>query len=176
MSHSATATLRRFSKCAAAGDRISCDQLIAWINERLEANVTGFKDLATRKVYCRLLCKLSPGSLPLTKVRRGAKRELDCRHNFSLLQQGLHEARLRREIGIEGLVAGRFRDHCELLKFLKRLLDDTLTDHEANAAGGVCSARAPELGQATAERGHYSREIRRTRRTLPGPPPPAPLA
>lgn len=160
MSRPAAPLVRRFSVRAAGGDRITRGQLIAWINDRLGSGVTSFDDLSDGKAYCRLLCKLFPGSLPLGKLRSGATRDLDCVQNFKLLQQGLDKARLRREFRIESLVAGRFRDHYELLKWFKRLFDETLADREADAAGGACAAEAPEQDQGAAEQGDYRHETR----------------
>ncbi|KAH9361232.1 hypothetical protein HPB48_006794 [Haemaphysalis longicornis] len=90
---------------------------------------------------------LHPASLPLSKVRRGAKHV----HNLKLLQQGLDKACLRREFRIEGLIAGRFRDHYDLLKWFKQLFDETPADSGADAAGGARTAEAPEHGQAAAD-------------------------
>lgn len=156
MSRPANPTLRQ-SRVVAAGDLISRDRLIAWINGRLDTNLTSFEDLSTGEAYCKLLCTLRPGSLPLRKVRRGAKSEHDRMLNFKLLQRGLDKARLRREFRIEALIAGRFRDHYELLKWFKRLFDESEADRDVAggaqgqaAAGGGDSLGVPQatpLGQ-----------------------------
>lgn len=176
MSHAAALTLRRYS-VTVREELITQQQLTQWLNGLLNANYS-FEELTTGEAYCRLLCKLKPKSLELSKVRRGAKREADYLKNFKLLQQGLQKAGLRRHFNIDDLISGRFRQHYELLKWFKRLFDETRADREADATGGARAAEAPEQGQAAAERGDYRRQTRGTRpRTLPGPQPaPAPLA
>ncbi|KAH9360630.1 hypothetical protein HPB48_007549 [Haemaphysalis longicornis] len=168
-----------FSVCT-GGDRVRGDQLIAWIHARLGSIFTGFDELGSGEAYCWLLCMLRPESLPLRSVRRGSKRELNCVHNFKLLQHALDKACLRREFRIEGLMAGRFRDHYKVLKWSQRSFDETPADRGADAAGGAREDEAAEYGQAAAD---YRRVVQATGCTLlgsappvPGPVAPAPLA
>ncbi|XP_077548456.1 microtubule-associated protein RP/EB family member 1-like [Haemaphysalis longicornis] len=142
MSRSATPTSLQRS-VGSAGDLITRNQLIAWINGRLESNFASFEDLRSGEAYCDLLRKLRSGSLPPKKVRRGARSEHDRVLNFKLLQQGLDKARMRREFRKEGLVAGRFRDHYELLKWFRRLFDAT----HANRTRSTLPGPAAPLGQ-----------------------------
>ncbi|KAH9360488.1 hypothetical protein HPB48_009649 [Haemaphysalis longicornis] len=160
MSRFAAPSVRRFS-VRSAGDRVTRDQLIVWINARLESISVSFKVLGSGEAYCRLLCPLRTASLPLGKVRRGAKRELHVHgQNFKHLQQGLDKACLHREFRIEVPIAGHFRDHYELLKWFKRLFDETDADNE----------------QGQAERGDSRRMTLGPTPPASGPAAPAPLA
>ncbi|XP_077550398.1 microtubule-associated protein RP/EB family member 1-like [Haemaphysalis longicornis] len=131
-----------------AGGLITGSQLIAWINGRLESNIESFEDLRSGEAYCMLLLKLRPGSLPLPKVRRSAGSEQDQIFNFKLLQQGLEKAHLRRAFRIESLVAGRFRDHYELLKWFRRLFDATHADRDIGSPGGASAATTSADGDS----------------------------
>ncbi|KAH9366495.1 hypothetical protein HPB48_018090 [Haemaphysalis longicornis] len=141
MSRSVTPT-SLLRSVGSAGDLIIRNQLIAWINGRLESNFASFEDLSSGEAYCDLLPKLRSGSLPPKKVRRGARSEHDRVLNFKLLQQGLDKARMRREFRIESLVAGRFRDHYELLKWFRRLFDATHANRDVGSTGSACAATA----------------------------------
>lgn len=176
MSLSAAPTVRRFS-VGTAGDRITRDQLVAWISGRLESpNVASFEELSSGEAYwtLALLFTSRPGSLRLGKAKCCAKREHDRVHNFRLLQQGLDKACVRREFRIEVLIASRFRHHYELLTWFRRLFDEAHADRDADAAERACAAKAPAAPAAlglhpdaarppTAEPHDEMEEIRRTR-------------
>ncbi|XP_077543176.1 microtubule-associated protein RP/EB family member 1-like [Haemaphysalis longicornis] len=140
MSRFAAPSVRRFS-VRSAGDRVTRDQLIVWINARLESISVSFKVLGSGEGYCRLLCPLRTASLPLGK-------------------QGLDKACLHREFRIEVPIAGHFRDHYELLKWFKRLFDETDADNE----------------QGQAERGDSRRMTLGPTPPASGPAAPSPLA
>ncbi|XP_077550163.1 microtubule-associated protein RP/EB family member 1-like [Haemaphysalis longicornis] len=147
MSRPAPPTSRQYT-VGSAGGLITGSQLIAWINGRLQSNIASFEDLRLGEVYCMLLLNLRPGSLPLTKARRSARSEEDHVFDFMLLQPGLDKARPRRAFRIEGLVAGRFRDHYELLKWFRKVFDATHADRDFGATGGASGATTSADGDS----------------------------
>ncbi|XP_077556979.1 microtubule-associated protein RP/EB family member 1-like [Haemaphysalis longicornis] len=126
---------------------ITGKQLIAWINGLLESNYASFENLSSGEAYCKLLCKLAPGSLPLAKVRRSAKSENGRVFNYKLLQHGMDKACLRRAFRIEDLISGRFRNHYELIKWLRQLFDGTHADRDIGATGSHPQRRLRKMAK-----------------------------
>lgn len=165
---------RRQSACpAAGGGLITHEQLVAWINERLGSTYKDFEDIAPGVAYCELLDQLRPGSVPLKKVRRDAQLEHERLRNYKLLEQGMDRAGLRKPVAIEGLIAGRFREHYELAKWMKKLFDQELEAPDGAPEAGAANKHARQ-GEGTA--GNASCGPRRSRRLTGMAPPPTGLA
>ncbi|KAH9362922.1 hypothetical protein HPB48_014296 [Haemaphysalis longicornis] len=84
--------------------------------------------------YCQLIDQLHPGTLPMSRVRMDATLSFEKANNFTLLNQAFKKAGLPIDICIERLIAGRFRDHFELSKWLKRVTDERQLDSACQTA------------------------------------------
>ncbi|EMP33229.1 Microtubule-associated protein RP/EB family member 1 [Chelonia mydas] len=69
-------------------DNLSRHDMIAWINESLQLNLTKIEHLCSGAAYCQFLDMLFPGSVALKKVKFQAKLEHEYIQNFKILQAG----------------------------------------------------------------------------------------
>ncbi|MEQ2224666.1 Microtubule-associated protein RP/EB member 1 [Ilyodon furcidens] len=66
---------------------------------------------------------LFPGSVPLKKVKFGAKLEHEYIHNFKLLQVGFKKMGIDKIIPVDKLVKGKFQDNFEFVQWFKKFFD-----------------------------------------------------
>mmetsp|Transcript_24309 Transcript_24309/g.74230 ORF Transcript_24309/g.74230 Transcript_24309/m.74230 type:complete len:98 (+) Transcript_24309:224-517(+) len=61
-------------------------ELTAWIREHFDPGFQKVEDLASGAIYCQILNSVHPGSVQMSKVKMGAKTEVEYIHNFKQLQ------------------------------------------------------------------------------------------
>nr|XP_040131361.1 microtubule-associated protein RP/EB family member 1 [Ictidomys tridecemlineatus] len=69
-------------------DNLSRHDMLAWINESLQLNLTKIEQLCSGAAYCQFMDMLFPGSVALKKVKFQAKLEHEYIQNFKILQAG----------------------------------------------------------------------------------------
>ncbi|XP_006881751.1 PREDICTED: microtubule-associated protein RP/EB family member 1 [Elephantulus edwardii] len=69
-------------------DNLSRHDMLAWINESLQLNLTKIEQLCSGAAYCQFMDMLFPGSIALKKVKFQAKLEHEYIQNFKILQAG----------------------------------------------------------------------------------------
>uniref|UniRef100_A0A8C9BHD8 Calponin-homology (CH) domain-containing protein n=1 Tax=Phocoena sinus TaxID=42100 RepID=A0A8C9BHD8_PHOSS len=69
-------------------DNLSQHDMLAWINESLQLNLTKIEHLCSGAAYCQFMDMLFPGSIALKKVKFQAKLEHEYIQNFKILQGG----------------------------------------------------------------------------------------
>ncbi|XP_054912969.1 microtubule-associated protein RP/EB family member 1-like isoform X1 [Poeciliopsis prolifica] len=123
-------------------DNLSRHDMLVWINESLQMNLTKIEMLCTGAVYCQFIDMLFPGSVPLKKVKFGAKLEHEYIHNFKLLQVGFKKMGVDKIIPVDKLVKGKFQDNFEFVQWFKKFFD-------ANYDGKEYDPVAMRQGQET---------------------------
>ncbi|XP_008413106.1 microtubule-associated protein RP/EB family member 1 [Poecilia reticulata] len=123
-------------------DNLSRHDMLVWINESLQMNLTKIEMLCTGAVYCQFMDMLFPGSVPLKKVKFGAKLEHEYIHNFKLLQVGFKKMGVDKIIPVDKLVKGKFQDNFEFVQWFKKFFD-------ANYDGKEYDPVAMRQGQET---------------------------
>uniref|UniRef100_A0A3Q3GW95 Microtubule-associated protein RP/EB family member 1 n=1 Tax=Kryptolebias marmoratus TaxID=37003 RepID=A0A3Q3GW95_KRYMA len=104
-------------------DNLSRHDMLVWINESLQMNLTKIEMLCTGAVYCQFMDMLFPNSVPLKKVKFGAKLEHEYIHNFKLLQVGFKKMGVDKIIPVDKLVKGKFQDNFEFVQWFKKFFD-----------------------------------------------------
>lgn len=108
---------------AVTPENISRQQLLAWVNDSLQSNLTKIEEMSTGAAYCMLTDRLFPGSLQLQKVKWNVKSDLDSIANWKLVQNAWHELGITKPIHIQVLLKGKFQDNFEFLQWFKRFYD-----------------------------------------------------
>ncbi|XP_074538046.1 microtubule-associated protein RP/EB family member 1b [Halichoeres trimaculatus] len=104
-------------------DNLSRHDMLEWINESLQMNLTKIEMLCTGAAYCQFMDMLFPGSVPLRRVKFGAKLEHEYIHNFKLLQVAFKKMTVDKIIPVDKLVKGKFQDNFEFVQWFKKFFD-----------------------------------------------------
>lgn len=104
-------------------DNLSRHDMLVWINESLHMNLNKIEMLCSGAVYCQFMDMLFPSSLPLKKVKFGAKLEHEYIHNFKLLQVAFKKMGVDKIIPVDKLVKGKFQDNFEFVQWFKKFFD-----------------------------------------------------
>ncbi|XP_073538888.1 microtubule-associated protein RP/EB family member 1 [Phyllobates terribilis] len=129
-------------------DNLSRHDMLAWINESQQLNLTKIEHLCSGSVYCQFMDMLFPGSVTLKKVKFQAKLEHEYIQNFKVLQAGFKKMGVDKIIPVDKLVKGKFQDNFEFVQWFKKFFDANYDgkDYDPVAARqGQESAPAPVL-------------------------------
>ncbi|CAD7682209.1 unnamed protein product [Nyctereutes procyonoides] len=79
-------------------DNLSRHDMLAWINESLQLNLTKIEQLCSGAAYCHFMDMLFPGSIALKKVKFQAKLEHEYIQNFKIRQAGF------KKMGVDKII------------------------------------------------------------------------
>ncbi|XP_063315613.1 microtubule-associated protein RP/EB family member 1 [Pelobates fuscus] len=129
-------------------DNLSRHDMLAWINESLQLNLTKIEHLCSGNAYCQFMDMLFPGSVTLKKVKFQAKLEHEYIQNYKVLQAGFKKMGVDKIIPVDKLVKGKFQDNFEFVQWFKKFFDANYDgkDYDPVAARqGQESAPAPVM-------------------------------
>ncbi|CAD7675331.1 unnamed protein product [Nyctereutes procyonoides] len=95
------------------GDNLSLHDMLVWINESLQLNLTKIEQLCSGAAYCQFMDMLFPGSIALKKVKFQAKLECEYIQNFKILQAGF------KRMGVDKIIPDNF----EFVQWFKKFFD-----------------------------------------------------
>ncbi|XP_054465307.1 microtubule-associated protein RP/EB family member 1b [Anoplopoma fimbria] len=104
-------------------DNLSRHDMLVWINDSLQMNLTKIEMLCTGAAYCQFMDMLFPNSVPLKKVKFAAKLEHEYIHNYKLLQVSFKKMGVDKIIPVDKLVKGKFQDNFEFVQWFKKFFD-----------------------------------------------------
>ena len=110
-------------------------ELLSWINEFFQLQLTKIEQCATGAVYCQILDAIFPGTVPLTKVKWQAKHDYEYVENYKVLQQAFAKNEIKRYIDVDKLVKAKYQDNLEILQWLKRYFDINYNGEPYDALG-----------------------------------------
>ncbi|XP_059913399.1 microtubule-associated protein RP/EB family member 1b [Gadus macrocephalus] len=104
-------------------ENLSRHDMLAWINESLQINLSKIEMLCSGGAYCQFMDMLFRNSVPLKKVKFAAKLEHEYIHNFKLLQASFKKMGVDKIIPVDKLVKGKFQDNFEFVQWFKKFFD-----------------------------------------------------
>lgn len=113
-------------------DNLSRHDMLVWINDSLQINLTKIEMLCTGAAYCQFMDMLFHNSVVLKKVKFGAKLEHEYIHNFKLLQAAFKRMGVEKIIPVDKLVKGKFQDNFEFVQWFKKFFDANYDGHDYN--------------------------------------------
>ena len=134
-------------------------ELASWIQQHFQPNFNKVEDCASGVVYCQIVDSIYPGLVPMAKVKRDAKTEVDFIHNFKILQTAFSKKKIDRYIEVDKLTKRSFQYNMEFLQFMKCYWDM----HAPNGAGFDSAAsveNGPPNGEPTPEKAPVQKAVK----------------
>ncbi|XP_076287936.1 microtubule-associated protein RP/EB family member 1 isoform X1 [Lasioglossum baleicum] len=114
-------------------ENLSRHDMLAWVNDCLQASFVKIEELCTGAVYCQFMDMLFPGSVPLKRVKFKTNLEHEYIQNFKILQGGFKKMNVDKVIPVDKLIKGRFQDNFEFLQWFKKFFDANYDGREYEA-------------------------------------------
>lgn len=127
-------------------ENLSRHDMLNWVNDCLQANLTKIEELCTGAAYCQYMDMLFPGSIQVKRIKFRTNLEHEYIQNFKLLQAAFKKVGVDKIVPIDKLIKGKFQDNFEFLQWFKKFFDANYAGQEYCAL----SARGGEkLGAAS---------------------------
>jgi len=123
----------------------SRQELLAWLNDLLQLNLTKIEQCGHGAALCQILDSIYL-DIPLNKVKFNAKNEYEYIQNFKVLQQGFINHNIDKTIPVDRLVKCRMQDNIEFLQWVKKYWDQYYPGgepYDAIARRGGAAMAAP---------------------------------
>jgi RP/EB family microtubule-associated protein len=102
---------------------IGRSELITWLNDTLQLNVTKVEQCCTGTIYAQIIDAAHPGKVAMSKLKWGARTEPEYIHNFKVLQQAFNSLAVNRAVDVQKLVRGKYQDNLEMLQWIRAYFD-----------------------------------------------------
>lgn len=116
-------------------DNLSRHDMLAWVNDCLQAQFAKIEELCTGAAYCQFMDMLFPGSVPMKRVKFRTNLEHEYIQNFKILQASFKKMTVDKIIPIDKLIKGRFQDNFEFLQWFKKFFDANYDGRDYDAGG-----------------------------------------
>ncbi|KKK17937.1 hypothetical protein P175DRAFT_0556344 [Aspergillus ochraceoroseus IBT 24754] len=133
----------------------SRQELLAWLNNLLQLNLTKVEQCGTGAALCQIFDSIFMDA-PMSRVKFNVNTEYAYLQNFKVLQNIFTRHQVEKPIPVEQLTKCRMQDNLEFLQWTKRYWDQHYPggDYDAvgrrKAAGGPVAATAPRPGASSA--------------------------
>ncbi|KAF1999793.1 hypothetical protein P154DRAFT_523099 [Amniculicola lignicola CBS 123094] len=107
----------------------SRQELVAWLNNLLQLNVTKVEQCGTGAALCQVFDSIFY-DVPMTRVKFNANTEYAYLQNFKVLQNVFTKHGIDKLIPIESLVKCKMQDNLEFLQWSKRYWDQYFPGHD----------------------------------------------
>jgi len=137
----------------------SRQELVAWLNNLLQLNITKVEQCGTGAALCQVFDSIFY-DVPMSRVKFNANTEYAYLQNFKVLQNTFAKHQIDKPIRVESLVKCKMQDNLEFLQFVKQYWDQHFPGHEYDPVarrkgqGGVATGAtpAPRAAASTARR------------------------
>ncbi|CAF9909022.1 hypothetical protein IMSHALPRED_007568 [Imshaugia aleurites] len=126
----------------------SRQELLAWLNNLLQLNITKVEQCGTGAALCQIYDSIFQ-DLPMGRVKFSVNTEYAYLQNFKILQNAFTKHQIERSVPVESLIKCKMQDNLEFLQWSKRYWDQYYPGGEYDAlarrkgAGGAPAAAAP---------------------------------
>ncbi|KAF2680399.1 hypothetical protein K458DRAFT_421628 [Lentithecium fluviatile CBS 122367] len=100
----------------------SRQELIAWLNNLLQLNITKVEQCGTGAALCQVFDSIFL-DVPMSRVKFNANTEYAYLQNFKILQNTFAKHNIDKPVPVEALVKCKMQDNLEFLQFTKRYWD-----------------------------------------------------
>ncbi|KAK9449874.1 calponin homology domain-containing protein [Limtongia smithiae] len=148
----------------------SRQELIAWMNDLLQLNLTEVNQCGTGAPLCQIFDSIY-GDLPMAKVKFNVNSEYQYISNFKVLQAAFLRHKINKTVPVERLTKCKFQDNLEFLQWTKKFWDmnfpggdyDPIARRKGQSLVSGAPARAPSVvsnrkasGSSTTSNGNHS--------------------
>ncbi|KAF2183019.1 hypothetical protein K469DRAFT_710965 [Zopfia rhizophila CBS 207.26] len=126
----------------------SRQELIAWLNNLLQLNITKVEQCGTGAALCQVFDSIFY-DVPMSRVKFNANTEYAYLQNFKILQNVFTKHQIDRPMPVEALVKCKMQDNLEFLQWTKRYWDQYFPGHDYDPVarrkgqGGLPATGAP---------------------------------
>jgi len=107
----------------------SRQELLAWLNNLLQLNVTKVEQCGTGAALCQVFDSIFY-DVPMARVKFNANTEYAYLQNFKILQNIFTKHAIDRPIPVEALIKCKMQDNLEFLQWTKRYWDQYYPGHD----------------------------------------------
>ncbi|KAL8939321.1 MAG: hypothetical protein Q9216_003414 [Gyalolechia sp. 2 TL-2023] len=120
----------------------SRQELLGWLNNLLQLNVTKVEQCGTGAALCQIYDSIYQ-DLPMSRVKFNVNTEYAYLQNFKLLQNCFAKHQIERLVPVESLIKCKMQDNLEFLQWTKRFWDQYYPGGEYDAVARRKGAGAP---------------------------------
>lgn len=102
---------------------VSKTDILAWVNQVTQANVTKIEQLGTGAIHCQLIDAYYDKVVPMNKVNWKAREDFQFIQNLKIMQKALGDLNYKKKIEIEKLAKAKYQDNLEFIQWLKKILE-----------------------------------------------------
>ncbi|PWY92354.1 hypothetical protein BO70DRAFT_305738 [Aspergillus heteromorphus CBS 117.55] len=125
----------------------SRQELLAWINNLLQLNMTKVEQCGTGAALCQIFDSIFM-DVPMSRVRFNVNTEYAYLQNFKVLQNVFAKHQVDKPIPVESLTKCRMQDNLEFLQWTKRYWDQHYPGGDYDAVSRRKASGAPPAGGA----------------------------
>ncbi|KAJ5105849.1 hypothetical protein NUU61_003196 [Penicillium alfredii] len=134
----------------------SRQELLAWLNNLLQLNLTKIEQCGTGAALCQVFDSIFM-DVPMSRVKFNVNTEYAYLQNFKVLQNLFARHQVDKPIPVQSLTKCRMQDNLEFLQWTKRYWDQHYPGGDYDAVGrrkasgapaGAPTARAPSAGSS----------------------------
>ncbi|KAF3387644.1 Microtubule integrity protein mal3 [Penicillium rolfsii] len=133
-------------------------ELLAWLNNLLQLNITKIEQCGTGAALCQIFDSIFM-DVPMSRVKFNVNSEYAYLQNFKILQNVFTRHQVQKPIPVESLTKCRMQDNLEFLQWVKKYWDQHYPggDYDAigrrKASGAPAAAAAPRAASSGSRRG-----------------------
>ncbi|KAF1985263.1 hypothetical protein K402DRAFT_394959 [Aulographum hederae CBS 113979] len=146
----------------------SRQELLAWLNNLLQLNITKVEQCGTGAALCQVYDSIFL-DVPMSRVKFNVNSEYAYIQNFKILQSAFTKHGIERTVPVEALTKCKMQDNLEFLQWSKRYWDQYYPggDYDAlarrKASGAPAASAAPRVAAGGARRAAPAAATPRTR-------------
>ncbi|KAL8873790.1 MAG: hypothetical protein Q9174_000800 [Haloplaca sp. 1 TL-2023] len=128
----------------------SRQELLAWLNNLLQLNVTKVEQCGTGAALCQIYDSIYQ-DLPMSRIKFNVNTEYAYLQNFKILQNCFTKHQIDRPVPVDSLIKCKMQDNLEFLQWTKRFWDQYYPGGEYDAVARRKGAGAPGAAARPAE-------------------------